>query len=95
MYFSLSGYYLSCERFSLTSPGVDYILLLICVYVASIYAYRNCFCENVLNIYAFRNFSLPQKDNDNICFNNVNCVHLNEVQMHILILIMGDAGIFL
>lgn len=75
-----------------TSPGVDCILILICVCVDSIYAYRNCFCKNVLNMYAFRNFILPQKDNDNNCLKNVNCVHLNEVQMPILILVMGDSG---
>ncbi len=75
-----------------TSPGVDCSLILICVCVASIYDNRNCFCKNVLNIYAFGNFILPQKDNYNNCFKNVNCVHLNEVQMPILILIMGDSG---
>ncbi len=85
-------YLFHAHLFSFETSVVDCILILIYVCVTSIYAYRNYFCEHFLNIYAFRNFILPQKDNDNICLQNVNCVYLNEFQMHIYILIMCDAG---
>ncbi len=64
------------------------------VFVSSIYAYRNCFFGNVSGIYLKRNFNSLQKDIENVSFNNVAGVHLNEVQMHVLTS-TGGVGNFL